>query len=178
MRQIIYDVAVTLDGYIARDDGSFDGFAADGPHVDDYLQRLEGYGTVLMGRKTYEAGYAYGLQPGQRAYPHMEHYIVSQSLEIDGSGIQILDRRVIETIQDLRSEPGADIYLCGGGELAALLLEHDLIDQLVLKVNPVCFGSGIRLFGYSLRRLELELLDSTVYDNGVICSQYEVQGSE
>lgn len=178
MRQLIYDVAVTLDGYIARDDGSYDGFAMEGPHADDYLARLEEYGTVVMGRKTYEAGYAYGLQPGQRAYPHMEHYIVSQSLDIEGSGIEIVDDRVIETIRDLKSELGADIYLCGGGELAGLLLEHDLIDQLVLKINPVCFGSGIRLFGHSLRGVELELIDSTVYDNGVQCCRYEVRGTE
>lgn len=174
MRQIIYDVAVTLDGYIARDDGSFDGFLMDGPHVEDYQNRLQGYSTVLMGGRTYEAGYAYGLQPGERAYPHMEHLIVSRSLEIESTGVEVISSDVVATVQDLKSDYGSEIYLCGGGELAGLLLEHDLIDQLIIKLNPVCFGGGIRLFGPSTQQVELMLMDTTAYDNGVICSSYEV----
>src|SRR5262245_15165080 len=57
MRRIVYDVAASLDGFVSHSDGSVEGFLADGEHVTDYLQRLAGYDTVLMGRSTYEWGY-------------------------------------------------------------------------------------------------------------------------
>jgi hypothetical protein len=49
MRKIVYDVAVSLDGFISHEDGSIEGFVPDGPHVADYIARLQGYDTVLNG---------------------------------------------------------------------------------------------------------------------------------
>lgn len=179
MGQIIYDVAVTLDGFIARPDGSYGGFLMDGEHAEDYLQRLQGYSTVIMGRKTYEAGYAFGLQPGERAYPHMEHYIVSSTLAFAGGDVHVVSDGAEETLRRLRSSTEGDIYFCGGGELAAWMIERGLIDQLVIKLNPVCFGTGIRLLGPYEEMVPMALLDSRSYANGVICSRYAVvKGSE
>ncbi|PKL30446.1 MAG: dihydrofolate reductase, partial [Spirochaetae bacterium HGW-Spirochaetae-10] len=56
MRKLIYHVAVTVDGFIARKNGSVDGFLMQGDHVDAYLEHLKDYDTVVMGRRTYEAG--------------------------------------------------------------------------------------------------------------------------
>ena len=82
MRKLVYDVATTLDNFIAHEDGSCDGFLSEGEHVTDYLARLAGYDTVVMGRRTYEYGYPYGVVPGQRAplYRHMRHFIFSKTL--------------------------------------------------------------------------------------------------
>jgi hypothetical protein len=52
MRQLVYDVAMTLDHFVAHEDGSLGGFLSEGEHVADYSQRLQGYDTVVMGRKT------------------------------------------------------------------------------------------------------------------------------
>ena len=82
MRKLVYHVAMTLDNFIAHEDGSINGFApfAEGEHVADYLAQLQEYDTVLMGRATYEFGYQYGLEPGQPAYAHMKHFIFSKTL--------------------------------------------------------------------------------------------------
>jgi len=83
MRQIIYYVAISIDGYISGPGDDISGFVAKGDGVDTYLKDLESFDTVIMGRKTYEFGYRYGLKPGTPAYPHMRHYIFSRSLRFE-----------------------------------------------------------------------------------------------
>lgn len=179
MRSIVYDIAVTLDGFIAHPDGSFDGFVMAGPHADAYLRRLQTYTTTLMGRKTYEAGYAYGLQPGRRAYPHMDHHIVSRSLSFDAVDgdppeVQVVRGDIVSAVRELKAAEGGDIYLCGGGKLAGLLLEHQLIDRLIIKRNPVTFGRGIALFGNSKQSASMIWEGQEVYSNGVVCSFFRM----
>jgi dihydrofolate reductase len=68
MRNLVYHVAMTLDGCIAKSDDSVPGFASDGPHVDDYKASLASYEALVMGRGTYEIGYPYGMKPGDKPY--------------------------------------------------------------------------------------------------------------
>ncbi|WP_437318914.1 dihydrofolate reductase family protein [Sorangium sp. So ce385] len=176
MRKIVYDVAVSLDGFISHEDGSVDGFLMEGEHVAEYVERLKGYGTVLMGKRTYEWGYPFGLVPGKRAYPHMEHYIFSRTLRFDeGAEVQVVDRDEVAVVEGLKASPGADIYLCGGGAFAGFLLDHALIDQLVLKLNPIVLGHGVRLFGGSTRKVALALVGSKPYANSAQLLRYDVK---
>ncbi len=174
MRPIVYDVAMTLDGYISHEDGSADGFVPEGDHVAAYLERLQEYDTVLMGRKTYEFGYQYGLQPGERAYSHMEHYIFSTGLSFETDQVNVVEPERIDVVRQLKEADGAPIYLCGGGQFAGTLLEHELIDRLVIKLNPILFGAGIRLFGASSKRVGLAQVESTHYESGVMLLRYDV----
>ncbi|WP_437945752.1 dihydrofolate reductase family protein [Sorangium sp. So ce296] len=176
MRKIVYDVAVSLDGFISHEDGSVDGFLMEGEHVAEYVERLKGYDTVLMGKRTYEWGYPFGLVPGKRAYPHMEHHIFSRTLRFDeGAEVQVVDRDEVAVIEGLKASPGADIYLCGGGAFAGFLLDHALIDQLVLKLNPIVLGHGVRLFGGSTRKVALALVNSKPYANSAQLLRYDVK---
>jgi dihydrofolate reductase len=176
MRKIVYHVAATLDHYIAHEDGTIDGFPGEGTHVTDYLASLQAYDTVLMGRNTYEFGYAYGLQKGQPAYPHMQHYIFSRSLTFDqpSQQVRIIDREEVAFVQQLKQGEGSPIYLCGGGQFAGFLLTHQLIDELKIKLSPVLFGRGIPLFGDTQKRVPLTLLDAKTYDTGVLLLTYRI----
>ncbi|MEZ4850282.1 MAG: hypothetical protein R3B93_17040 [Bacteroidia bacterium] len=84
-RKIIYYVAASIDGFISGPGDDISGFVADGNGVEKYLADLQEFDTVIMGRKTYEFGYKYGLKPGQPAYPHMEHYIFSRTLKLENA---------------------------------------------------------------------------------------------
>lgn len=77
MKKIIYYVATSIDGFISGLNEDISGFLPDGNGVQKYLDDLKEFKTVIMGRKTYEFGYKYGLKPGSPAYPHMDHYIFS-----------------------------------------------------------------------------------------------------
>ncbi|WP_425391794.1 dihydrofolate reductase family protein [Ekhidna sp.] len=148
MRRIVYYVASSLDGFICGKDGDISKFPMDGDMVDQYAYDLEAFDTVIMGRNTYEFGYQFGLNPGDPAYAHMDHFIFSNSLELVNSNEKVnVVPRELERVRELKSEIGSDIYLCGGGLFAGWLLEHSLIDVLKLKVNPIILGEGVRLFG-------------------------------
>ena len=89
MHPIIYDVAVSADGFIAGPSADVSAFPHTGPIVDDYLTRLATYSTALMGRATYEFGLAHGLPPGANPYPHMCTIVVSSTLTQPGDAIEI-----------------------------------------------------------------------------------------
>ena len=180
MRKIIYHVATTLDNFIAHEDHSIDGFLPEGEHVTDYITQLQQYDTVIMGKGTYEFGYQYGMKPGDAPYPHMMHYIFSKTLQFESNEkVKIIRDQEIEFLQQLKQTEGTDIYCCGGAAFASFLLENQLLDKLIIKLNPVLFGRGIPLFANSetFKTLPLTLLDSKTYSSGVVLLTYKLNYS-
>ncbi|MEQ8904013.1 dihydrofolate reductase family protein [Ekhidna sp.] len=178
MRKIIYYVATSLDGFIAGKDDDISMFAMDGEGVEQYLYDLESFDTVIMGRKTYEFGYQFGLKPGQPAYPHMEHFIFSENLELDNPSEQVkVVPKQCEILRELKSQIGSEIYLCGGGMFAGWLMKNGMIDVLKLKVNPIVLGEGTRLFGDYAVKNKLNLTHNQSFDDGLQIMTYEVINS-
>lgn len=173
MKKLIYYVAASLDGYISGPDDDIGGFVSGGSGVDQYLADLKDFDTVIMGKNTYEFGYKFGLKAGQRAYPHMVHYIISTTLKFDrpDEGVNVLPPK-LSSIEEIKKGQGKDIYLCGGGQLAGWLLDHDMIDILRIKLNPLILGQGTPLFGNSARKLNLQLADTIRYDHGLQIMTY------
>lgn len=175
MRKITYYVASSLDGLIAGKDDNINGFVQSGEGVDQYLKDLQDYDTVIMGRRTYEFGYKFGLQPGQPAYPHMQHHIFSNSLNLPDVSSQVHVHPLnIEIVKELKQEKGSDIYLCGGGEFAGWLLDHELVDELKIKLNPLILGRGIRVFGPSEKTYQLKLIDTKTFSDGLQIVNYRL----
>ncbi|NRB51312.1 MAG: dihydrofolate reductase [Saprospiraceae bacterium] len=175
MREIIYYVATSLDGYIAGPDEDISLFAFEGNGVEQYQKDLQGFDTVIMGRKTYEFGYKFGLQPGAPAYPHMRHYIFSSTMVLENADEKVkVVPMDLKLIQQLKAEEGTPIYLCGGGEFAAWLLAHDLIDVLKVKLNPIVLGGGTPLFGSSTKAFKGRLESSESYEGGLMFNTYRL----
>ena len=173
MRKLKYHVASTADGFIAREDGSFDCFTAEGDHVTDYLESLKSYGAVLMGRKTYEVGLKMGITD---PYPHLKTYVFSRTLKKSpDERVEIVAENLPDVVRKLKEEAGKDIYLCGGAELAGELFTQGLIDEVILKLNPLLLGSGIPLLPDIGRQINLQLIDTKVYDSGVLLLSYCVR---
>lgn len=158
MRELVYYVAVTLDGFIAGPDGQFDAFVFEGDHMDAINDRFSDgmnshiarhlgiqqpgttFGAVLMGASTY----AVGLPDFPSPYEHLDQYVITHRDYPPAEGVTITDRDPVELVNELKAQDGADVWLCGGGNLATQLRGE--IDRLVLKRNPVTFGAGIPLF--------------------------------
>ena len=177
MRRIVYYVATSIDAFICGLNNDINGFVGEGNGVAQYLADLANYDTVIMGKNTYEFGYKFGLKPGQRAYPHMTHYIFSNSLKLErpDPGVHVYPIE-LETIQKLKEQIGTDIYLCGGGMFAGWLLDNNQIDVLKIKLNPIILGNGVRLFGESKKDMKLELMDTKQFDKGLQIMTYHITG--
>lgn len=168
MRKIIYYVASSLDGFIAGENDDISQFILQGEGVEKYQSDLANFGTVIMGRKTYEFGFQYGLEPGQPAYPNMEHHIFSDSLKIDNLSKSVkIQKLSVDKVNEIRQNANTDIYLCGGGQFAGWLLDNRLIDQLKLKLNPIVLGRGTKLFGSSTTNEMWELTDKQSFSDGL-----------
>ncbi len=175
MQPIIYDVAVSADGFIcgASDDVSL--FPHSGPVADDYLERMATYSCALMGRRTYEFGYAHGLPPGANPYPAMQSLVFSESIVLpENSEVETVGRAPLDRIDELRRTSPGLIYLCGGGDFAGWLLSHGRIDLLRLKRAPVFYGSGVRLFGHHPQPISARLTLSKLYDGGVLFQEFSL----
>lgn len=174
MRRLAYYVAVTSDGFIAHTDGSVDGFLMEGEHVQDFMDSLSAYDTVLMGRATYDFGRSFGVT---NPYPTLRQYVFSRTLrESPDRAVTLISSDAAARVRELKAEnTGKDIWLCGGAELAAELFNEELIDDLVLKVNPVVFGTGKALFSRAIPGQSLLLTGNKVYENGVVVLRYRVR---
>ncbi|MGD1907701.1 MAG: dihydrofolate reductase family protein [Leptolyngbyaceae cyanobacterium] len=188
MRTVTYYVACSVDGFIAQGDGSHDGFAQDPGYYAELFDQFpetapthlrepmgitaenRWFDTVLMGRKTYEIGQKEGIAS---PYTHLRQYLFSRSLkESPDANVQLVSDNAIEQVKQLKAEPGQGIWLCGGGDLAATLFTAQLVDQLILKVNPFLMGTGIPLFSGVIQQTPLELTQSQIYPNGVAMLHY------
>lgn len=182
MRELLYYVATSLDGYIAREDGSFDAFPWDDAFVaalgEDFPETLPApmrapdvtrddnrvFDTVLMGRKTYEVGASQGLTS---PYPTLDQVVVSRSLtERPDPAIEVLGDGVEDRVRQLKKSDGRAIWLCGGGSLAATLFAAGLVDGLIVKLNPVLFGSGIPMIAGGIDPTVLERTDQRTFPSG------------
>ena len=165
MQKIIYYVASSLDGFIAGKNDDISQFIQKGKGVEKYLADLS---------RTYEFGFQYGIQPGQPAYPNMEHHIFSESMEIENLDDSVhIEKGSIDRVKEIKANATTDIYLCGGGKFAGWLLENGLVDQLKLKLNPIILGDGIPLFGNSKTTANWTLIESESFDDGLLILTYE-----
>ncbi|TQV78992.1 dihydrofolate reductase family protein [Denitrobaculum tricleocarpae] len=175
MHPIIYDVAVSLDGYIAGPNGDVTRFAHEGPVVEDYAQRMAGYRLAIMGRATYEFAFQFGLKPGDDPYPAMRTLVFSQSLALpETCDIEVFRKTDRDMLEQLKSDADGPIYLCGGGAFAGALLEMDVIDSLRLKRAPILLGSGVRLFGEGSPGVTLVCRETKDYPDGYVFQEFRV----
>ncbi|QCX39070.1 dihydrofolate reductase [Aureibaculum algae] len=174
MQKIIYYVASSLDGFISGKNNDISQFIQKGEGVEKYQNDLLKFKVVIMGRKTYEFGFQYGLQAGQPVYPKMEHFIFSESMEIENMAPTVhVEEMSIDRVKKIKAHATSDIYLCGGGNFAGWLLDHGMIDQLKIKLNPIVLGEGVRLFGTSKSTNKWKLIETKSFKDGLVNLTYD-----
>ncbi len=170
MRRVRYHVAASLDGFIAGPDGEIDWIVPD--TTVDFAALFAGFDTVLLGRRTYELT----LRPGAPAWPAGWHvYVFSQTLQpAEHPAVTVIDTDAGAAVAALRAAPGRDIWLFGGGRLAASLLAAQVVDQVEVAIMPVLLGRGIPLVAAEAPRARLSLTRSQAYPSGIVSLQYDV----
>ena len=172
-RRLRYQVAVSLDGFLARADGSYD-WIVDDPAIDLELLFKE-FDTVVMGRKTHELMTSQG---GTGAMPGADVIVFSRTLPSSKTkGLRITSDDPAKVIAALKKRPGKDIWLFGGGSLFHTLLAAKQVDTVELAVMPVLLGSGIPLQAPGVEA-KLRLTDQRVLPkSGIVVLAYQVAGA-
>ena len=180
MRKINAWLFVTLDNvieapetWVIPDDDMFEAMQTDYANSD----------ALLLGRRTYETFAAAWPERGSEV-PNADwmnstrKYVASTTLVApEWNNTTVIEGDVAEAIAHLKQEDGKNIMVNGSGELVRSLMSNHLLDELRLFVHPVVVGSGIRLFDSDSDAVDLALVDSHLYDNGVMSMTYRPTGA-
>jgi dihydrofolate reductase len=170
-RRLRYQVAVSLDGFIAGPHGEYDWIVSD-PAIDFGALYRE-FDAAVMGRKTYEAGLAQGMDG---SIPGMDVVVFSRTLAPkSGKRVRVTDEDPREVVAGMKAQPGRDIWLFGGGSLFRSLLDAGLVDTVEVAVMPVLVSDGIPLLPPGARS-KLVLADHRVLGSGIVVLAYAVAG--
>ncbi|RXZ48916.1 dihydrofolate reductase [Agromyces fucosus] len=170
MRTVTLGMNVSLDGFVATDDGGLDWvFPNFSPELmADTQQLLGGLDTILMGRKNYEgqaATWPAAEGPLADVMNNVEKVVFSTTLtDVDWNNARLATGSPEEEIARLKSLPGGPIGVSGGAAFAQYLSSHGLVDEYRLTIHPVVLGSGLPVF---TTNIGFDIMDSTDYPNGV-----------
>ena len=188
MRKIIVLEFITLDGVMQAPGGpkedtsggfEYGGWSA--PYADEIsgkiMRKQMEPADLLLGRKTFEIFESYW--PEHAAYwpgiNDVTKYVLSTTKEkSDWENCVFLNS--LSDIEKLKNSEGGDIKVWGSGELAQLLLKHDLVDELWLKIYPLTLGKGKNIFTDGPIPAAFTLIESTVTPSGIIVANYKRAG--
>lgn len=183
MRKIILWMFISLDGYFEGPGGDLSWHCVDHELQQHFNHALAGMGAFLNGRRTYELMAKFWptvdqVYPDDREmieysllWKRMPKLVYSRTLENAGWNSTLVRAVVPAEVLALKARPGGDMIL-GGADLAAAFMEHALIDEFNIYVNPVVLGKGRALFPEGGKKQALNLLGTRTFGNGVVLMRY------
>jgi dihydrofolate reductase len=185
MGRIVMSENVSLDGVIedpAGDEGfergGWVGLLAGREELGRVaLDEALGAEALLLGRRSYEwFASRWPSRSGELAdrLNSLPKYVVSSTLEDpDWNNSTVLEGDVVNEVSKLKEELNGEIVVPGSSQLLRTLMEHDLVDELRLKIFPVVLGAGERLFGETSDKRPMRLIDTRSLGDGIVFLTYE-----
>ena len=181
MRKIILTLAVSLDGFIEGPNKEIDWIEFT-PETGETLGKfLEEIDTVLYGRVSYDAWGNYTPADDSSDFEKdfykklnkMSKYVFSSSKTEFSGNPKVVKSDIEQIIENLKQEPGKNIWLYGGAELVSTFINLGLVDELRLAIFPVILGEGNPLFKEIKQRVKLRLLEVKSSNSGILELIYE-----
>ena len=171
MRRLRYQVATSLDGFIASPGGAFDWIVHD-PDID-FTDLYAQFDTAVMGTKTFLASVAQG---GEATLPGIDVVVYSHSLrQEDHPSVTVIHSDPVAHVRSLKARPGKDIWLYGGGALFRTLLKGGEVDTVEPAVVPVLLAEGVPMLPPPYSRTTLSLTSHRLYPrSGIMLLEYDV----
>lgn len=168
MREISLFIAMSLDGYIADDEGGvgwLGGQGDDNCDFDAYSLFIKDIDTIIMGWNTYRQ-VTEELAPGAWPYDAQTTYVITHRDMPSSDKMRFVNMHPAQLAAKLRAQSGGGIWVCGGANVCRQLIDADMIDRYYITVIPTLLGSGIRLFEGGQER-KLRLIETRAYDGMV-----------
>jgi dihydrofolate reductase len=162
---------VSLDGFIARADGSIDWLDAYNPAPDGgdygYSDFVATVDTTLMGMKTFE--FVRNVPGGAEYHKGFRNFVFTRNASGQSfPHMTFVSDDIAAFVGSLKNEKGKNIWLIGGGQINGALLKAGLIDEMILSYIPIVLGGGIPLFAHGSGEASFKLRNSTSWSNGVV----------
>ncbi len=172
MRKVILGAAITLDGYLARPDGTLDYLHMTEDGSADLARLFASVDTILFGRKTLDAVVA--MTGGSYKSPVKAPTYVFSRTQPPGErdGVIFTNQSPAAWLRKIRARPGKHIFHMGGGELARSFLKADLIDELSFSVVPILLGRGLPLFPAGFPQRDFTLVENKTYSKNQVALTY------
>ena len=182
LRKLKLQVQMTVDGFVAGPEGQLDWLTQlDEGAIARINQLTDASDTILLGRKMTDGFIKYweGVHPESPEYPFARKMVDTQKIvfsksltRVEGKNVRVESGDLVQAVNQLKGQRGKDIVVYGGATFVSALLEHDLIDELNIFVNPVAIGGGrgMRIFK---DRTALRLTSSTPYSSGIVVNTYQ-----
>lgn len=165
MSKVILNLAVSLDGYIARDDGSvdwLDNLDTDGSDLG-LTDFIDSVGSIITGRISFE--HTKKLSDGHWPFKNKETFVITNGSYEDEDKIKFINRDLNKLVKDLKRNELKNIWLFGGGNLIKYFREQNLIDEYIITMIPKMLGTGKKLFHSTLDTSKLELIGVVECEN-------------
>jgi dihydrofolate reductase len=167
-------VAVTLDGFIEGPNGEYDWCFTDQDYgMQEFLKSID---ATFYGRKSYEMMQTYGGPEGN-PFKGIKSYVFSRSWKGSGEDYELVSGDVIAQVKRIKQSAGKDIWLFGGASLTSSLMNAHLVDELWLSVHPILLGAGKALFSGIEGRRVTKLVESKVYETGLVSLRYSLENN-
>lgn len=181
----LYYTATSIDGYIAGPNHSLDWLFQFGSEDPSYHEFIKDIGAVVMGSSTYEwilkhDTFADPEKPKPWPYKQPTWIFTTRSLKpVPGADIRFVKGDVRPVYQQMsQAANGKNIWVVGGGHLAAQFHEHGLLDELIITIVPVILTAGAPLFTASIIKPPLRVLSVKPYPEGLVQMHLQVQKSQ
>jgi dihydrofolate reductase len=155
MMSVYFYGCMTLDGYLADKNHSLDWLhqsgSAEETSYDDFYKKMD---VTIMGRKTFSEVLKMG--DPKEFYPTTKNYVFTHDKSLSNEGFNFIEGDVVEFVKNI--DKNKHVWIVGGNTLLAPLLDHDLIDIMIVQIAPVLLGDGIPLFTQkeAVKRFELK----------------------
>ena len=171
MRMVKLFIASSLDCYIAREDGGIDWLYTDADY--GYTRFYDSIDTIIVGRKSYDQSLTFDEYPykGKKVYVFTRKKVRKNKNEQD---VEYIDTNIQDFVTSLTQSIGKDIWLLGGGEIASVLLNAGLVDEIILSIHPIILGTGIPLLRNIQKEVNLKLENSLSFNSGLTQLCYKV----
>lgn len=185
MRKIIFFNLISLDGYFEGPNGNIDWHNVDEEFNQFAEEHTAEFGALLFGRVTYELMASYWpTDAAKRDDPviakimnDLPKLVFSNTLQkVDWENTRLVKTNFVEEVTKLKQQPGKDIAIFGSSDLAVSFLEHGLIDEFRIMVNPIVLGGGKPLLKGIANKLVLKLVKTKVFKSGNILLYYQPVG--